>query len=198
MKRWNRKNELLADAAERASVAARWLGGAPYPSEKLYNAWDLRARLADARHAARHQPPKAYEYCWNDELLAQNQFAAVEQDARRPRSSALDTRRRRAVPLVVYNPLSIAREDVVEATVRCPRARRDRPGDRPGWARSARADQRPRGHLRFMSCFRRACRRVGFRGLSTASRAVADAALSREASPLERERGSTWKTRVSG
>ncbi len=26
-KRWNRKNELLADAAERASVAAMWLGG---------------------------------------------------------------------------------------------------------------------------------------------------------------------------
>src|ERR1700682_2976312 len=30
-KRWNRKNELLADAAEKASVAAAWLGGRPYP-----------------------------------------------------------------------------------------------------------------------------------------------------------------------
>src|SRR5205823_15078268 len=40
MKRWNRKNELLADAAERAAVAAQWLGAA-YPSKKLYDAWDL-------------------------------------------------------------------------------------------------------------------------------------------------------------
>ena len=32
MKRWNRKNELLADTAERASVAAMWLGGKAYPS----------------------------------------------------------------------------------------------------------------------------------------------------------------------
>jgi alpha-mannosidase len=30
-KRWNRQNELLADAAERASVAAMWLGGRAYP-----------------------------------------------------------------------------------------------------------------------------------------------------------------------
>ena len=26
-KRWNRKNEILADAAEKASVAAAWMGG---------------------------------------------------------------------------------------------------------------------------------------------------------------------------
>jgi alpha-mannosidase len=31
MKRWNRKNELLADAAERASVLAEWIGGPAYP-----------------------------------------------------------------------------------------------------------------------------------------------------------------------
>src|SRR6476620_9387981 len=30
-KRWNRKNELLADAAERASVGAAWLGSRTYP-----------------------------------------------------------------------------------------------------------------------------------------------------------------------
>jgi alpha-mannosidase len=40
-KRWNRKNELLADAAEKASVAAELLGGRPYPLERLTNAWTL-------------------------------------------------------------------------------------------------------------------------------------------------------------
>ena len=39
MKRWNRKNELLADAAERAAVAADWLGGAAYPYKRLHDAW---------------------------------------------------------------------------------------------------------------------------------------------------------------
>lgn len=116
MKRWNRKNELLADAAERASVAAQWLGGAPYPSERLYNAWDLvlGSQMHDMLPGT--SIPKAYEFCWNDELLALNQFGAVTQDAVGAVAAALDTRAR-GVPLVVYNPLSVAREDVVEASV---------------------------------------------------------------------------------
>src|SRR5258705_5289610 len=36
-KRWNRKNELLADAAEKASLAAEWFGGRAYPRDRLNN-----------------------------------------------------------------------------------------------------------------------------------------------------------------
>src|SRR4029077_16610555 len=43
-KRWIRKNELLADAAEEASRAAAWLGGQPYPLERLNAAWTLVMR----------------------------------------------------------------------------------------------------------------------------------------------------------
>src|SRR4029079_15993540 len=39
MKRFNRENELLADAAERAGVAAELFLGFPYPSERLRDAW---------------------------------------------------------------------------------------------------------------------------------------------------------------
>lgn len=39
MKLFNRRNELLADAAERASVVAEWLGGAAYPEEPLRESW---------------------------------------------------------------------------------------------------------------------------------------------------------------
>lgn len=39
MKYFNRKNELLADAAERAAVAAEWLAGLPYPAARLREAW---------------------------------------------------------------------------------------------------------------------------------------------------------------
>ena len=117
MKRWNRKGELLADAAERASVAASWLGGAPYPTKKLYDAWDLilGSQMHDMLPGT--SLPKAYEYCWNDDLLALNQFAAVAGDAAGTVISALDTEAQGA-PLVVYNPLSIEREDVVEADVK--------------------------------------------------------------------------------
>ncbi|MFA5263938.1 MAG: glycoside hydrolase family 38 C-terminal domain-containing protein [Opitutaceae bacterium] len=121
MKRWNRKNEQLADGAERASVAAAWLGGAPYPSKKLYGAWDLLlgSQMHDMLPGTCH--PKAYEYCWNDEILAANQFASVLEDAAGTVTGALDTRGD-GVALVVYNPLSFEREDIVEAEVVFPGA----------------------------------------------------------------------------
>lgn len=116
MKRWNRKSEQLADGAERASVAAMLLGTAPYPSARLYNAWDLvlGSQMHDMLPGT--SIPKAYELCWNDFSLAQNQFAAVETDAIGAIAGNLNTRGDGA-PLAIYNPLSIARTDVVEATV---------------------------------------------------------------------------------
>ena len=121
MKRWNRKNELLADAAERASVAAQWLGGASYPTKRLYDAWDLvlGSQMHDMLPGT--SLPIAYDYCWNDELLALNQFGAVTQDAVGSVAAAMNTQAK-GVALVVYNPLAIAREDVAEATVTFPGA----------------------------------------------------------------------------
>ncbi len=121
MKRWNRKSELLAEVAERTSVAAAWLGGAPYPTKKLYNAWDLTLGSQMHDMLPGTSLPKAYEYCWNDYILAQNGFAAVAQNGVDVVTAALDTRAQ-GVALSVYNPLSVAREDVVEATVRFPGA----------------------------------------------------------------------------
>ncbi len=116
MKRWNRKNEQLAQGAEEASVAAAWLGRAAYPSERIYNAWDLvlGSQMHDMLPGT--SIPKAYEFCWNDELLAQNQFAAVETDAVGAVSSAMDTRGM-GPTIVVYNPLSVSRTDLVEAVL---------------------------------------------------------------------------------
>lgn len=116
MKRWNRKNELLADACERASVTAVWLGGAPYPAKKLYDAWDLvlGSQMHDMLPGT--TIPAALRYSWNDEVLALNQFAAMTIDAVSAVASAMDTRVQ-GVPLVVYNPVSIERNDIVEATM---------------------------------------------------------------------------------
>lgn len=119
MKRWNRKNECLADAAERAAVVAHWLGGASYPREKLNRSW-IRL-LANQMHDILPGTciPRAYTYSWNDEIVAMNGFAAVLQDSVGAIARALDTQAK-GVSLLVYNPLAHAREDVVEATVRFP------------------------------------------------------------------------------
>ena len=112
-KRWNRKNELLADAAERASVIAMWLGRA-YPQERLENAWALVLGGQFHDIAAGTATPKAHQYSWNDDVLAMNQFAAVLTSATEAVASMLDTRAK-GTAVVVYNPLSVDREDIVEA-----------------------------------------------------------------------------------
>jgi alpha-mannosidase len=119
LKKWNRQNEVLADAAERASVAAAWLGGRRYPLGRLNDAWTLvmGGQFHDILPGT--SIPKAYEYSWNDEIIALNQFSAVLTSATEAVASALDTRAK-GVALVVFNPLNIAREDVVEANVTFP------------------------------------------------------------------------------
>jgi alpha-mannosidase len=124
MKRWNRKNELLADAAERASVAAKWMGGEAYPTKKLYDAWMLLLGSQMHDMLPGTSIPRAYEFCWNDEILAANQFAAVEQDAAGAIISGMDTTAH-GISVVVYNPLATEREDAVEATVTFPAAAPD-------------------------------------------------------------------------
>ena len=119
VKRWNRKNELLADAAERGSVAAEWLGGRPYPLERMNNAWTLVMGSQFHDIIPGTSTPKAYEFAWNDQVLSMNQFAAVLTSATSAVASAMNTQTR-GTALVVYNPLNIPREDVVEAAVSFP------------------------------------------------------------------------------
>ncbi len=119
MKRWNRENETLADAAERASVAAAWLGGRPYPKERLTNAWNLVMGGQFHDLIPGTATPKAYEYAWNDESIAMNQFGEVLQSAADAIGSGLNTRTT-GTPVIVYNQISIAREDIVEANIAFP------------------------------------------------------------------------------
>ena len=118
-KRWLRNEELLAEAAEESSVAAAWIGARPYPLQRLNDAWTLVMGGHFHDIAAGTATPKSYEFAWNDDVLAMNQFAGVLTDATKGFAAALDTRRQ-GVPVVVFNPLSIAREEVVEAAVDFP------------------------------------------------------------------------------
>jgi len=123
-KRWNRKNELLADAAEKASVGAAWLGTRVYPQERLNNAWTLvmGGQFHDILPGT--ATPKAFNFSWNDDVIAMNQFAGVLTSATEGIASALNTQTV-GRPIVVYNPLNIEREDVVEVKV---------PRDRGAWS----------------------------------------------------------------
>ncbi|TWT45754.1 Mannosylglycerate hydrolase [Phycisphaerae bacterium RAS1] len=116
MKRWNRKNELLADAAERAATMAHCLGTASYPTETIRDNW---VRFLWHHHhddVTGTSIPQAYTFSWNDELISLNQFASVLTDSVGAIARTLDTRGE-GVPLIVFNPLGIEREELVEAHV---------------------------------------------------------------------------------
>ncbi len=133
MKRFNRRNELLADAAERASVAAEALSGLAYPRERLRNAWTRFLWHQFHDDITGTSIPQAYQFSWNDELLSMNEFAGILTDAVRNVAASLDTRTTTvagatsrgvatpsAIPLVVYNPMAANRREPVEATVEFP------------------------------------------------------------------------------
>ena len=118
-KRWIRKEELLADAAEKASITAEWLGARPYPLARMNDAWTLVMGGHFHDIAAGTATPRAYEFAWNDDAIAMNQFAGVLRNATEGVAAGLNTEVK-GVPLVVFNPLNIAREDIVEARVNFP------------------------------------------------------------------------------
>ncbi|AXC16261.1 glycosyl hydrolases 38-like (plasmid) [Acidisarcina polymorpha] len=118
-KRWIRHEELLADAAEKSSIAAQLLGAKPYPLERLNGAWTLAMGAHFHDLAAGTATPRAYEFAWNDDVIALNQFAGVLSSAVEGVAASLKTTAK-GVPLVVFNPLNIPREDIVEAAVAFP------------------------------------------------------------------------------
>jgi alpha-mannosidase len=107
-------NEVLADSAEKASVAAAMLGARPYPQKRLDDAWMLALGGHFHDTAAGTATPRAYQFAWNDDLIVANQFAGVLTDATESIAASLDTSGQ-GTPLVVFNNLNIPREDVVSA-----------------------------------------------------------------------------------
>jgi alpha-mannosidase len=118
-KRWLRKEELLADAAEKSSLAAEWLGARHYPLARLNDAWTLVMGGHFHDIAAGTATPKSYEFAWNDDVIAMNEFAAVVNNAVEAVSAGLATDTK-GIAIIVFNPLNVEREDIVEASVTFP------------------------------------------------------------------------------
>ncbi len=120
-KKWNRMNEQMADAAERASLAAAWLGGPAYPQKTLSEAWVriLWNQFHDTMPGT--LTPQGYTFTWNDDLLSLNQLSHLVTTGVGIIARHLNTQAQ-GIPLVVYNPLDQPRTDAVEATMTLPHA----------------------------------------------------------------------------
>ena len=116
MKLYNRRNEQLADAAERSAVAADWLGAVPYPREVLTEAWKRFIWHQFHDDLTGTSIPRAYEFSWNDELISLKQFADVLTTSVGAVSRGLDTDVK-GLPVVLYNAAGFEVSDGVEVTL---------------------------------------------------------------------------------
>lgn len=116
MKLYNRQNEHLADAAERASVAAEWLGMVPYPRTEMTQNWQrvLLHQFHDDLPGT--SIPRAYEFSWNDELISLQRFSKVLTTAVSGVASRMNTNVS-GTPVVVYNTESFPVDGMVEIQV---------------------------------------------------------------------------------
>lgn len=116
----NWHNEILAAAAEQASVVGEWAANLPYPRDALKTAW-IRV-LWNQNHdgVTGTSIPDAYSLFAIPALdSSSNEFSAKLAVANSGVAALLDTRVSDAssVPLVVFNPLAFDRRDPVEASV---------------------------------------------------------------------------------
>ena len=113
----NRKSELLADRTERSASAAAWLGVNEYPAQKLKDAWKRVIALQHHDVLPGTSTAQVYEEATNDYVIALNQFAEEYEIAAGGVASTMDTRVSEGVPVVVNNPVSMDRNEPVEAEV---------------------------------------------------------------------------------
>lgn len=116
LKLWNRRNELLADAAEKASSLAMWLGVRKYPSEQLRNAWIRTIWQQHHDGLTGTSILAANEYSYNEYYLANKTFAQELSTSAGAAIQLMDTETE-GTPIVVYNPLSHERTDIVEGSI---------------------------------------------------------------------------------
>jgi alpha-mannosidase len=119
MKRMNRKNEILADEAERLACIADWKNRIPYPTDRLNKAWNLLLGSQFHDILPGTSIPKAYEYAWNDEFIAANGFSGVLKSSLAAIIQDMNTQVQ-GRSLVVYNSVANYREDIATAELDYP------------------------------------------------------------------------------
>jgi len=115
MKLFNRRNEQLADAAERGAVAADWLGMS-YPGSVLETSWKRFIWHQFHDDLTGTSIPRAYEFSWNDEYISLRQFAQVMNQSVSAVAAQMETKTK-GTPVVIYNPSAFPRTELLEVEV---------------------------------------------------------------------------------
>lgn len=118
-KRWNRKAEQIADAAERSNVASDWLGASEYPTDAFEDMWTSVIAHQFHDDITGTSNSTVYQRTDNDYMVAVKQFASEYENGVSGVTASMDTTvsKTAAVPIVVNNPVAADRTDVVECTV---------------------------------------------------------------------------------
>ena len=118
-KRWNRRCELLADAAERFSCASFVNGFSKYPQYGIDNAWKkvIAHQFHDDITGTSFE--KCYKRNYNDYVQAMNTFSTEYTASCKALSEQMDTSFVEGIPVVVSNPLqsTSSRKEAVKVTV---------------------------------------------------------------------------------
>lgn len=104
-KRWNRRCEELADAAERNSVVASYLGAADYNRDVITRSWKrfIAHQFHDDMPGTSVQ--RAYRRSWNDYAMSANQFISELEASSAAVASLMKTDFCTGIPVVVSNPV---------------------------------------------------------------------------------------------
>lgn len=113
-KRWNKLNEQLADAAERFSSAADYLGAQKYPKAELDAAW--KRVIAHQFHddLPGTSVERAYKRSWNDYALSLNQFSWLYETAAEQVIRQMTVPFKRGTAVAVSNPTQFERTEAVK------------------------------------------------------------------------------------
>lgn len=113
MKMYNRQNEHLADAAERSSIVAEWLGKRAYPRQTITELW--RSVLLHQFHddLPGTSIPRAYEFSWNDEIIDMKRYSDITKSATSGVAELLNTQVA-GKPIVMFNPEGFQQKSVAD------------------------------------------------------------------------------------
>ena len=117
-KRFNKKNELIADFAERVNVFAEWLGLKSYPKEKMDEAWKMVIRHQFHDDITGTSLQRVYKDTFTDYITSLNQFVHELATAGENIADCIDTSKiGEGIPVVVFNGVTVSRKDVVVADI---------------------------------------------------------------------------------
>ncbi len=116
-KRWNDRNQELADIAERAGVIARYIGAADYNENVLERAWKrcIAHQFHDDTPGTSVQ--RAYRRSWNDYALSMNQFSGETEGYLGSVASLMKSDHCAGIPVMVFNSIEADRTGAVTVEI---------------------------------------------------------------------------------